>query len=689
MFVPGGRSQEKSAFAFDRAPRNQASTLKIRHSAERRTRSIPDQRLGRHWRVSSTARPWAIARFWRCAYPDHLDIRAGSTKNSSHPALVTCAAHGLHYDPAKSSGCVLCRKSQRPAAPARTGKWLLVGGALASLACAAAAWVVRGPRALSELPAAELPIRGASSALAALPASSGSHTSPGPDPGPATNRSDSSLPSSAPASSGGLTTRGTLSAQTFGVSPELIPRFFEAVLMPTLSLPARDHGEAIETLTARVAAERASCEQGSIDACLNQLNECEKVGSLNRGQAPGLMIGAPMTAPPSGQLGRSPRALLARECQAEHAWATLPAACEGGSVAACNRLLGTPNHEALLPRACDVGSRNACIELSRSLGFSTLAGEAARLRALELGKCSPPGSTCPAHSRAELTETARNTLRAGMNQVCVQRGPSACRELMREFDQEHSDAALRAELRGYNCELGHAESCTVLATMYADGLGVPRDEQKALALNERVRAERNQALKEIDACDAGDCALLKVWTQAHAPSLAVRDAMEDAQLAPDQETRKCDGGELKACLALINVFNVGRHPDQLRAAEFRRKAAALLASQCNLGKADACDAMADILIALGGNDRARGLGLLDRSCNDGRLGACLELATKLEDREQKASALRRALPLQEAQCTAGNALACLWAADEYRTRDPQKSAALKARGEKLVLDRSP
>lgn len=596
-------------------------------------------------------------------------------------ASVTCAAHGLHYDPAKSSGCVLCRKSQRPVVPGPAAKWVLVGGALASVTVAAAAWLAR---ARSELPAAEVSARGVSSALSASPVSSGAHASPAPDPN-STNSPNFSSPSIAPAGSAPLTTRGALTAQTFGVSPELIPPFYEAILVPTLSLPLRNDGEPIETLTARVAAERASCEQGSIDACLNQLNECETVSSLNRGQLPELMARRAMAGTPSSRTRRSARASLASECQAEHAWTVLPAACERGSVAACNRLLGTPNHDALLPRACDVGSRNACIELSRSLGFSTLAGEAARLRALELGKCSPPGSTCLAHSRDELMETARNTLRAGMNQVCVQRGPSACQKLMREFDQERSDVSLRAELRGYNCELGHTESCAVLATMYTEGLGVRRDEQKALALNERVRAERNRALEELEACDAGDCALLKVWAQAQAPSLASREAMEDAQLAPDQETRKCDDGDLNACVALINVFNVGRHPDRLRAAEFRRKAVALLGAQCNLGNAGACDAMADVLFDLGGNDRLRGLGILDRSCNDRRLSACLELATKLEDREQKEAALRRALPLQEAQCTAGKALACLWAADEYRTRDPAKSAALKARGEELVL----
>ena len=609
---------------------------------------------------------------------------------------------------------MLCRKSQRPSASGISPKWPLLAVALASVAIAAAAWVVRRQRAPDDALSAELSVRSGVSATV-LSTSNGSNPNPG-------TSSNSLPPSILPAGSAVLAIPGTLSANTFGVSPELIPRFHEAILTPTISLPAQPNGEPLETLTARVDAERASCAQGSTDACLKQLNDCEAAGqtspvSIGIGRTPAEMQLYQALSSPNGprirdmlahggvglppewvraaqsldpghlQQRREARAALLNKCRDEHASAILPAACEGGSVAACDRLLAAPNHQAVLPRACDVGSRNACIELSSLLGFTTLAGEAARLRALELGKCSPPGSTCSAHSRDELAETARNTLRAGINQVCVQRGARACQELVQEFDRDHGDPALLAELRGYNCDLGDTQSCSVLAMMYADGRGVPRDEQKALALNERVRADRTRALKGIDACDAGDCALLKTLMQARAPLQASQDAMEQAQLAPDLETRKCDGGDLSACAALINVFNVGRHPDPLRTAEFRRKAAALLDTQCNSGKADACDAMANILIDLEGNDRARGLGLLDRSCNAGRLGACLELAMKVDDREQKEAALRRALPLQVAQCDAGNALGCLWAANAYRTGDPQKSADLKARGEALVLGR--
>lgn len=596
---------------------------------------------------------------------------------------------------------MLCRKSQRPSASGIATKWLLVAVALASVAIAAAAWGVHRQRAPDDALSAELSVR--SGVSAAVP-----FTSSDLNPSPGTS-----------AGSAVLAIPDTLSANTFGVSPELIPRFHEATLMPTLSLPAQPREEPLETLTARVDAERVSCAQGSIAACLGQLNDCDAAGQTGPGamgirtpaemrlsQAlsspngprirdalahggvglpPEWVLAAQSLDPAHQQERREARAALLNKCRDDHARSVLPSACEGGSVIACERLLAAPNHEAVLPRACDVGSRNACIELSSLLGFTTLAGEAARLRALELSKCSPPGSACSAHSRDELAETARNTLRAGMNRVCVQGGAHACQELVQEFDREHSDPALLAELRGYNCDLGDAPSCSVLAMMYAEGRGVPRDEQKALALDERVRAGRSEALKRLDACDAGDCALLKTLVQARAPLQASEDAMEQAQLAPDLETRKCDGGDLNACEALIDVFNVGRHPDPLRTAEFRRKAAALLDTRCNSGNADACDAMAHILIELEGNDRARGLGILDRSCNAGRLGACLELARKVDDREQKEAALRRALPLQEAQCHAGNALACLWAADRYRTRDPQKSADLKVRGEALVL----
>jgi TPR repeat protein len=168
--------------------------------------------------------------------------------------------------------------------------------------------------------------------------------------------------------------------------------------------------------------------------------------------------------------------------------------------------------------------------------------------------------------------------------------------------------------------------------------------------------------------------MLKALTQAQAPLRASHDAMEKAQLAPDLETRKCDSGDLNACVTLINVFHAGSHPDPLRAAEFRRKAAALLGTQCSSGKADACDAMADILIDLGGSDRARGLAIYDQSCNAGRLEACIDLAAKTEDREQKEAAFRRALPIKEAHCNARTSRSCLWLA--LHTQDPQKRANL-------------
>ncbi|HET7542144.1 MAG TPA: hypothetical protein VFK05_19890 [Polyangiaceae bacterium] len=477
-----------------------------------------------------------------------------------------------------------------------------------------------------------------------------------------------------------------LSAQSFGVAPELIPRFLEAILARTPRLRLPNLAEPLATLTARVDAERSSCAGGSNDACLKFLDDCESAESMPPGGHPGLIA----------ILGT-----LQRECRTDgHPRAILPAACEGGSVAACDRLLEGRDHQALLPRACDVGSRNACIELSQLLGFTTRAGEAARLRALELGRCASGDSACLVHSRAELTEAARNTLRAGMNRVCVQRGAAACHELARQFDREHSDlalraelrsyldpgdSALRAELRSYDCELGDAQSCSLLATMYAEGSGVPRDEQRALALNERARAPRIRAMKEIEACKEKDCQALKAYAQARAPMLANQDSMNDAQVAPELATRKCNGGDLSACSGLINAFTVGNHRDPLRAAEFRRKAVALLETQCHAGNEEACDTAAQVLIELGGLERTRGLGSLDRSCNGGRLSACLALAMKSEDRQQKEAAMRRALPLQEAACNAGNAMGCLWAANEYRARDPSKSAALEARGQAIIM----
>lgn len=602
---------------------------------------------------------------------------------------------------------MLCRKSQAPPASKLATKWLLVVVAVVSVTGLAGAWSVHRGRTPKLALSAEELVSAAASTAATPPASN--------------DASNDSSPSSSMADAGLAPTIPSMpSAQIFGVSADLIPSFHAVNAPVRVSLPGLNRGDTFEALTARIEAERQSCAQGSTEACLKQLNDCDAAAQMDGGLTPGeqeqrirlsMAISGPNGAeiraalarggaglPPDlaaaakaagiGKEGerRAAQAALRGKCQ--EARGSLPAACEGGSVAACDRLLQDEKPQALLPKACDVGSRSACVELSRTLGLTTLAGEAARLRALELDKCTRPGATCVAHSRTELGETAHATLRAGINQVCVEKGAAACLELERQFELEQrergqSDAALIAELRGHNCELGNIPSCSALAVMYADGRGVPRDERKALALNERVRAAHSESLKQLEACDAGDCKMLKALVQAKAPQQASWDAMEEAQLAPDLVARKCDAGALSACFALINAFIAGRHPDPRRATEFRRKAAALLDAQCNAGKADSCDAMADLLIELGGVDRTRGFRIMDSSCNGGRLAACLQLATKSEDREQKEGALRRALPLQEAACNAGNASACLWVA--YQTHDLRKSDELKAKADALIV----
>ena len=618
-----------------------------------------------------------------------------------------CTAHGLRYDPSASQGCVLCRKySVAPAESASaTRRWLVAVAGGATVLLALALLLVRRQRA----PDASL----SQETEASASRQPSSRPGPGAFGGASTGAQAPVVPTSAPA------------LQAFGVPSELVPRFYQAELAMAPDMPAPVSEDSLGALSARIGAERASCEGGSTEACVQELKDCsaaashdQRPGSARPTAAAQMMLGQALRGPngpairaalANGGAGLPPsyveaakalgigheqeliavRRELAEKCRDDYARSELPAACNDGSLVACELLICDPNQKAAFPRACDVGSRNACIQLSQSLGLTTLAGEAARLRAIDLGRCAAPDAGCTARSREELAATAPNTLRAGIRQVCTQPGVAECKRLAQQFEQEHSDAALIAEVRSQACELGDSDSCSIMMWLYADGRGVPRDEQKALALYERSQAGVEQQLQALQVCDAGTCGMLQALARRSASTLPVRDQMTRAQLAPDLTSQRCNGGDLDACLGLRNAFRVGRHPDPARAATFSRKAAVLLDTECQAGKPEACDALAGILVELDGSDHARGLALLHQGCSAGRPDACFELARKAAAREQKQGALQRKTAIQETRCNAGNLQDCIDVEYAYETgrgvaRDPVKEREYTAKRNKLL-----
>jgi hypothetical protein len=385
--------------------------------------------------------------------------------------------------------------------------------------------------------------------------------------------------------------------------------------------------------------------------------------------------------------------VLSQKCGDPHARSVLPEACNGGSLAACELVLRDPNQKAMLPRACDVGSASACAELARSLGMTTLPGETARLRALELGRCATPGAGCSAHSRDELADTAQNSLRAGINRTCVVGGVTECARLAQRFERERSDDSSIAEVQSNACSLGDKSSCAAMMLRYADGRGVPRDEQKALALYERSYAEETQNMQQAASrpCDGGPCELLQFIARNATAAASSQDQTMRAGLAPTLTAQRCDSGELDACIGLVNAFHAGRHTDEARASVFRRKAATLLDAQCQSGKnALACDELPSLLIDLDGADRARGLSLLDQACNARRLEACTALVMASTDPARKTSAYQREVALQEARCDTGSLEDCSAAAGAYEfgilgvARDPEKQRSYAAKRDKLL-----
>jgi hypothetical protein len=128
-------------------------------------------------------------------------------------------------------------------------------------------------------------------------------------------------------------------------------------------------------------------------------------------------------------------------------------------------------------------------------------------------------------------------------------------------EQEEADKRARRDAGRYerHCERGKAAACSLLASQYEEGRGVPKDPARAGALERRAFAIDTKA------CDAGDA-------------------------------RACEKPDFDACRAagLMWLGGEGVPADEARGGVLLERATALAKAACAAGRTDACDYLEQI-----------------------------------------------------------------------------------------------
>jgi TPR repeat protein len=177
------------------------------------------------------------------------------------------------------------------------------------------------------------------------------------------------------------------------------------------------------------------------------------------------------------------------------------------------------------------------------------------------------------------------------------------------------DEARAAALFVSTCDAGEPVACDKLSTMVRFGKGVPRDDAKSKALAERAR---DIYRARCDARDAAGCY-----------HLAIRAGFEDSAKAAALHEQACDMGSADACSSLGNMLELGRTdasgrqvvaPDVARSIQLQTGA-------CASGCVDACHWLAwDYRVGRGvAPDPSRALEPEDRACNGWVGMACEKL----------------------------------------------------------------
>jgi uncharacterized protein len=313
----------------------------------------------------------------------------------------------------------------------------------------------------------------------------------------------------------------------------------------------------------------------------------------------------------------------------------------------------------LLERSCDFGDGNACVELgnlyyrAEGVAKDELVAALAFERACSLGIAQPCFWLDSLFARGQATEEQRAHAASSLRQACAGAPPNegACRALA----GLHIAGGLlvaKNQREGFglindSCARGDQLSCSRLAQLYRDGIGVVRDVDRAKQLfKEQCDGAAPQACvwlglqlwrerKYEDAvrlfgrsCDEGEghaCALLG---DAHA---SARGVTWDMAAATRLYERGCELQEPAACAALGRVFEHGfaAAADPARAFEYYQKG-------CTPTSSAGCGPLGRMLLHRAGHaaNLGRGVAELERACADDSTmaaAACWTLADHHRD----------------------------------------------------------
>jgi uncharacterized protein len=543
--------------------------------------------------------------------------------------LIRCALHGLHFDPSRASGCVVCRRSSLPPAAAKDGL-----GAKLSVGVAAGAAV--------------LCVAGGSLAL-------WSHHHA------AASRKAAQVSAVTGGAPGGAPGQMARTPGAFGPPPGYrSPGFDPRRRYQPGALSRQDASEAL----ARIATARASCAADSEAGCIRYASECGPF-EFQPGMA-GVQVLPPFELQDELRDACRGASLAVRKL------------CEGGSLTACDAALSSGmfvnEGRPTLQHACDLGSVRGCRGLLNLLPAESVEREAALMRTEELEKCgtAPPGALCAVLSRQQLTSAATDRLKQQALQRCRTGTVEDCNHYAAIYARKETlDATLSAQLTQEACKRGDPGSCSRLSVILAEGRGLPRDQQRALELRDQGTAEAVAAIKDCKG-DAYGCAMLQLaYTKAGGDPA---EQFRRAELAPDEVAKECAVGKLSACQALRNAYSGGASrlpPDPNKVAQYGAKTNQLLEQKCGTGDRDACMTLARDLLYLPPQDIARGRQLADQACARGgyldcwMLGEFLERGPAGHDPATASAYYARAVTAAKPLCNSGDAGACQTVAQAY------------------------
>lgn len=165
-------------------------------------------------------------------------------------------------------------------------------------------------------------------------------------------------------------------------------------------------------------------------------------------------------------------------------------ACDANDADGCHYLAGSynegdgvpkdaPRAVALYRKACDLGSGDACYMLSLKYGTGEgVAIDEAKSGALRKQSCKMGSNLCQMMAYEMMVGINLNACKNGDAERCNEIG-DAYQFGWEDLEINYDEAAVYQEKA---CSGGSVEGCTSLGLLYADGQGVKKDLNKALAL---------------------------------------------------------------------------------------------------------------------------------------------------------------------------------------------------------------